>query len=333
MLSEKIDIVIPWVDHNDENWQKEKKKYEKNDSKDSRDIRYRDWGLLRYFFRGIEENMPWINKVHFVTWGHIPSWLNLKYEKLNVVKHEDFIPKEYLPTYSSHTIELNMHRITGLSDKFIYFNDDIYVIDKVNKNTFFSNGLPSDSAILRPNISAFRFSTSAIEANNLEIINTNYNFSKVLRQHRSKWFNIKYKRYLINSILLLPYRKFTGFLNLHLPNPFLKETFQELWDEEYDILNKTCLNRFRDGRDVNQWLFRYKQLVEGKFTPKHPVYGHAYSITNENSDIYNGIRKKTHKIICLNDNDVEIVENFEDVKKILQEHFNLILSKKSKFEK
>src|SRR5699024_2860722 len=100
----KIDIVIPWVDSDDINWQKEKQKYDNNNSRDSRDIRYRDWGLLEYLFRGIEKNASWVNKIHFITWGHIPIWMNQSHEKLNIVKHEDFIPKEYLPTFSSHTI-------------------------------------------------------------------------------------------------------------------------------------------------------------------------------------------------------------------------------------
>src|SRR5699024_12847127 len=86
-MKRKIDIVKPWVDINDINWQKEKQKYDNNDSKDSRDIRYRDWDLLKYLFRGIEKNIPWVNKIHFITWGHIPTWMNQSHEKLNIVKH------------------------------------------------------------------------------------------------------------------------------------------------------------------------------------------------------------------------------------------------------
>src|SRR5699024_9347878 len=130
-MNEIIDIVIPWVDNSDITWQKEKNKYENYDSRDSRDIRYRDWDLLEYLFRGIEINAPWINKIHFITWGHIHEWMDESHEKLNIVKHEEFIPREYLPTFSSQTIELNMHRIKGRAEKFIYFNDDIFIIDKV----------------------------------------------------------------------------------------------------------------------------------------------------------------------------------------------------------
>jgi|SRR5690625_217919 len=328
----KIDIVIPWVDSNDINWQKEKQKYDNNDSKDSRDIRYRDWDLLKYLFRGIEKNIPWVNKIHFITWGHIPTWMNQSHEKLNIVKHEDFIPKEYLPTFSSHTIELNMHRIEELTEKFIYFNDDIFVIDKINSELFFLNGLPRDAAVLRPNISAFRFSTSPIDANNLEIINTNYDFLKTLKGNFKKWFSFKYKKNLINTLLLLPYKKFTGFLNYHLPNAYLKQTFESLWEEEYEVLNRTCLNKFRDGRDVNQWLFRYKQIVEGKFAPRHPRYGKTYNLTNNNDDICEALTSKKDKIICINDNNIETVIDFEKEKNKIKEKFEMILPNKSTFE-
>ena len=70
-----------------------------------------------------------------------PSWLNVANEKIVVVKHEDFIPKEYLPTFNSHTIELNLHRIKGLSEYFIYFNDDTFILDKLQEKDFFKNGL------------------------------------------------------------------------------------------------------------------------------------------------------------------------------------------------
>ena len=62
-----VDIVIPWVDGNDEKWQKEKSKYDSSKG-DDREIRYRDWDLLQYWFRGVEKFAPWIRKVHFITY-------------------------------------------------------------------------------------------------------------------------------------------------------------------------------------------------------------------------------------------------------------------------
>ena len=98
----KIDVVLTWVDGNDPNWRAEKKKYDKSSTLiDEREVRYRDWDNIQYIFRGIENYMPWVNKVHFVTWGHLPSWMNTECPKLNIVNHKDFIPTEYLDRKST----------------------------------------------------------------------------------------------------------------------------------------------------------------------------------------------------------------------------------------
>ncbi len=91
---EGIDFVIIWVDGSDVSWQKEKASFS---GEDKRPSKYRDWGLLRYWFRGVETFAPWVNRVHFVTCGHLPEWLNTEHPKLHVVKHADFIPGNIFP--------------------------------------------------------------------------------------------------------------------------------------------------------------------------------------------------------------------------------------------
>ena len=70
------------------------------------------------------------------------TWLNTENPKLTVVNHKDYIPEEYLPTFSSHPIELNLHRIKGLSEQFVYFNDDTFIINAMQPEDFFKKGLP-----------------------------------------------------------------------------------------------------------------------------------------------------------------------------------------------
>ena len=102
-----IDFVVTWVDGNDPAWQQEKQKYTAVNA-DVRVNRYREWDQLKYWFRAVEKYAPWVNKIHFVTWGHLPEWLDTTNPKLNIVNHKDYIPEEYLPTFSSHTIELHL---------------------------------------------------------------------------------------------------------------------------------------------------------------------------------------------------------------------------------
>ena len=102
-----IDFVIPWVDGSDLEWRKNKNKYSGkiDEPVDITDARYRDWDILKYWFRGVEKYAPWVHKIYFVTCGQKPDWLNENHDKLVLVNHEDYIPHEYLPTFSSHTIE------------------------------------------------------------------------------------------------------------------------------------------------------------------------------------------------------------------------------------
>lgn len=121
-----IDFVITWVDGDDPQWINKFEYFSKLSEGDKRMVRYRNWDLLRYWFRGVEKYTPWVRYVFFVTEGHIPSWLNIKYTKLKIIKHSDFIPSEDLPLFNSRAIEVNLHRIPGLSEQFVYFNDDFF---------------------------------------------------------------------------------------------------------------------------------------------------------------------------------------------------------------
>ena len=79
-----IDFVIPWVDGADLEWKKSFNQYcpkEKQKLIDLSDERYRDYGLLKYWFRGVEKFAPYVRKVHFITNGQKPAWLNIKLGK------------------------------------------------------------------------------------------------------------------------------------------------------------------------------------------------------------------------------------------------------------
>ena len=131
----EIDFVLTWVDNTDPIWQEQfnfyKSKTPNANKSNAADVsRFRDWGLLKYWFRSIEMYTPWVRKIFFVTCGQHPSWLNTDNQRLVLVDHKDYIPKQYLPCFSSRPIELNFHRINDLSEYFIYFNDDEFVLKK-----------------------------------------------------------------------------------------------------------------------------------------------------------------------------------------------------------
>jgi hypothetical protein len=77
----KIDFVVLWVDGNNPEWRARYKKY-RTEQRPEDAARYRDWGLLPYWFRAVEKYAPWVNKVYLVTSGEMPDWLNWGHPKL-----------------------------------------------------------------------------------------------------------------------------------------------------------------------------------------------------------------------------------------------------------
>lgn len=326
----KIDIVVPWVDGSDEEWLKEKALYTPKTNSDDTIKRYRDWDLMRYWFRGIELFAPWVNRIHFITWGHIPDWLNTENEKLHIVKHSDYIPEQYLPVFSSHPLELNMHRIANLSDRFIYFNDDTFLLREVPESVFFKDGLPVDNVVEVP----LRFFPNGIDhiiGNDMTIINKNFNKREVIKKYASKWFSPKVPVAMAKNIYMLPVNGFSAFDNPHLPIPYMKSVLQSVWDKEYDILNETSSRKFRSSEDVNQWLFRYWQFVNGQFSQDKGVQGRFFSIGRDDSLIKKAILNQEYDVVCLSDDNVEI--DFEKERQFIKDQFEVILPQKSSFEK
>lgn len=331
MHPQEIDIVITWVDGNDIEWKERFQQYAPLDKDgDKRTIRFRDWGLLHYWFRGIERFAPWARKIHFVTSGEKPDWLNIDHPKLNWVKHEDFIPQEYLPTFNINAIETNFHRIKDLSEQFIFFNDDMFLISDISADAYFRDGLPCDFAVLDPIVPEVY---PEIFVNGILALNRHFDKKEVMHKHRSKWYNLKYGKWLPKTVLLSPWVKFPGILGTHLPQPFRKTTYEEVWDAEPQLLHKTGVARFRSHTNVNQWIFRFWHLAQGKFTPSMTLKtGRNFEITPSSiAEICETIQQQKCKQICINDT-VE-VDNFEEIQKQLQAAFESILPQKSSFEK
>jgi len=324
-----IDFVITWVNGDDPIWRTKFDQYSELSNGDKREIRFRDWGLLRYWFRGVEAFTPWVRYVFFVTEGHIPDWLDTNAPKLKIVRHSDFIPKENLPLFNSRAIEVNLHRIQGLSETFVYFNDDFFIIDKLKSSFFFKKGVPCDIAVLNA-IDGGGVSDAIIEE--LQILNRYYKKDNVIFKNIFKWFSYKYGFFVFRTLLLLPWPHFTGFYDPHLPTPFLKSTFYHVWGKAPKKLMKTSKSKFRTWGTVNPYIFRYWQLVNGDFIPMNPSKKASYiQLKDDNvGKVSRFIIKQKKSILVLNDS--EDINNFDLYKFELKKAFLKILPDKSSYE-
>ena len=337
MNDEKIDFVLMWVDGNDPDWQKEKNKYDAKSNADDSIVRYRDFNLLKYWFRGVEKYAPWVNKIYFITWGHLPEWLDTENEKLVIVNHKDYIPEEYLPTFSANTIENNIHRIKDLSENFVLFNDDFYLIDNVKKEDFFKNGIPMDTVSLNVHCPKKSLISQYFCINDVSIINEHFDFKKSMKDNWKKWYNLKNGGMLLRTIVLSKSPRFPGFWQHHLATALKKSVLEEVWEKEPEILENTCKHKFRETTDVNQWLFKEWQIASGNFVNRSIKFGKSYYIDRDGikaikDNMLKYIKKQKGKMIAINDGTMSS-EEFEDITNELDKAFETILPEKSSFEK
>lgn len=330
---ENIDFVMIWVDGNDPAWRKEKSLYDgSNDKGDDTEVRYRDWDNLQYWFRGVEKFAPWVRRIHFVTWGHLPPWLNTENPKLHIVNHKDYIPQAYLPTFNSHTIELNLHRIEGLAEQFVYFNDDMFITAPTVPEDFFKNGCPRDT-YAQDCIYFGKNSAGPFNGNNMELINSHFDKKQCIKKHFSKWYSPQngLKRIIKTSVLnIWPW--FPGIFYDHLPSNFLKSTFEEVWAVEGEILDKTCMDKFRNPSNCNQWLMKFWQIAAGKALPRSMKIGQCFHIKDRNfQELLDALSQGRYKLVCVND--TVNTANFEQQKQQVIDAFEKLLPKKSSFEK
>ena len=335
---QSIDFVITWVDGSDETWQQEKREtllhQGLSEKVDDRKERYRDWDNLQYWFRGVEKYAPWVRKIHFVTWGHLPKWLNTEHPKIHIVNHKDFIPEEYRPTFNSHTIEWNFHRILDLAEQFVYFNDDMFLTNRVCQEDFFKNGKPVDMLALQPDVANTDNPVMPyIYLNNAMVLAKYFDKRRNMKEQPGAYFHIGYPpMYFFYNMVELAFPRFTGFYTVHGPSPLLKETYRKLWSMEPELLHRVCSHPFRHKEDISQYVLREYQKLSGEFVPANVrKMCEYYDVEAYNKKLVKAICRQENKIVCINDSNHDI--DFEKAKNEINTALEQIFPERSSFEK
>jgi len=342
---EKIDFVVTWVDGGDSEWLAEKRKYLDAASSASSslaggeanaDCRYRDCGLLKYWFRSVEKFAPWADRVFFVTCGQKPDWLDETNPKLRLVNHVDYIPSEYLPTFHSDTIELNLHRIPDLSERFVLFNDDMFLLRPARPTDFFRSGLP----VLPCDLGLPRWIgcslASRVVVNNGGVLKLGLDVERLVRKNIWKFADVRalgFARAVKNVISFAVNKTWIPGTFGHLPLAHLKSTFEEIWRSQPKAMERTSRSRFRIDDGVSHWLACAWDMVSGRFCPSNEKrVGETFILGDGNCDrICAAIRSQAYRQICINDTDriSDPDRTFAEVAKA----FDSILPGKSSFER
>lgn len=339
----QVDIVIPWVDDSDPVWQEERAKYlgEFHENKKHLAHYFRDWDTLRYVFRSIEKNMPWIRKVHLITCGHLPKWLNLKAEKLQFHKHSDFFAEgTVLPTFSTRPIEMNLMNLPDVAEHFVYFNDDMIVTKPVDKSRFFTNGLPNDFFVMDIPRGGWLYDHIRVKEpysrtvrNAIDLLNKIFPISNTIKDRPDLFFDNSYPLgFKVRNRLFKIFGIYKWIIVNHHPQPYLFSHLKECSVLFQDRIKEVRKHRFRDYTDLNQYLYRYYALTSRNFSPHY--FGDGFCFVLASVKRYQKDRHYLYDktFVCLNDTPFLKENEYPELKKIVISDLEKLFPKKSSFE-
>ncbi len=333
---EPIDFVVTWLDGTDPAWQKDYSYYKGEEYKPDSG-RFRNWDFFRYWFRAVEKHAPWVRKVFLVTNGKFPDWINPNCDKMVLVKHSDFIPESLLPTFNSITIELFLHRIPGLSEHFVYFNDDFFLNADIDPDYYFRDGLPQDNNIesvfcTDPYDERDRFGINIQMFVDIAVLNRNFSRKEVIKKAPGKWLRQIGREGILTKLLLSRRDMFIGFEMRHCAQPYLKSVQYEVWEKEERMLMESA-SRFR--KDISLiFIYRYWQFATNKFSYSN-VKRHekAFPCKPEALDeITKTLNDPNIKCLCLNDSPLVNEKDYSIVKPAVLKLLSEKYPSKSAFE-
>ena len=292
-----MDIVITYVNGLDPEWQQE---YAKHTNTPIVEKRFRDWGTLKYLFRGIARNMPFIRKVHLVVSqpSQVPEWLNC--DEVDVVLHKDIIPAHLLPTFNCNPIEMHLHNIADLDEEYLYFNDDIFPLKPCQPTDFFRDG----RGVLGMSHHLFAFDM----------------FKQICRNSDSV---------AREALCLKPSRLFLR--PQHVCTPMLKSEVQEVYSAMKDRILQS-MTTTRSAKNLNQYLYLDYMYLKGKIINERLSKKHFSVGVVSAKKLRQFIESPTHKLTCVNDVQLS-EERYTELRQALIDAFERKLPNRSKYEK
>lgn len=271
-----IDYVVPMVFHDDPLWQQDirtaNRQYDENNLVDF--VRFRSWDTEHFLIRCVKKFMPFVRTIYIILARESQKKEWMEEEGVKVVYHKDFIPEKYLPTFNSCAIEMFLHCIPGISERFIYGNDDMFPLAPLTEGDFFEGDIPclhhgEKEFPSEPNI--FHLSCR----NGLNFVAKEFG-----KRYTDRWLK-----------------------GGHSLTPMLKETWEYLWRKGRGEISWS-ISPFREPKNFNQWLCPWWHHHAGNYIDKAPR--RAYVSTNKPiSDIVKVISDADVQIVCINDNECE----------------------------
>jgi hypothetical protein len=277
-----IDIVFSWVDGTDLEWQRARASRMQSyviGEGDDHEARFRQLDELRYALRSVHLFAPWIRNIVIVTDSPRPEWLADHPRVAVLSSAEFFADSSVLPVYNSHAVESQLHRIPGLSEHFLYSNDDMFFGREVGPEAFFSSG----------GVSRFIEADTRIGLGDPETSRSGFeNAARVNRALLQGRFGRTIARHLE-----------------HAPAPLRRSVLEELEAEFPAEFARTASSRFRSATDVSvtNSLYHYYALMTGRAVPQESMRVKYVDTTMRAGVAELGalLRRRDHDFFCLND--------------------------------
>lgn len=304
-----VDVVYTWVDGSDENWRNKRDIYKESCTEDSNETqfhaeatsesRFTSRDELKYSLRSLDLYAPWVRKIYIVTDNQIPHWLKIDHPKINIVDHGEIIDAKFLPTFNSNVIISNIHKIKGLSEHFLFFNDDVLLGANVTKSHFFS---PAGIAYVSPSNNRRPFGDPTV------ISEPHFNITRNIRRALEERFGVTISRAI-----------------KHTPHPMIKSVMEEMHKVFHEEFTETYKSRFRHHSDiVGDQLYHYYSQIIGRAVPGRLSYNYI-NIMNDAylNTLHQTLIKRNRHAICLNDAPVDGAIPIPDyeINKFLEQYY------------
>lgn len=292
-----IDVVYTWVDSSDEGWIADFNKYKSligGNIKNNSASRYEDRDELKYSLRSLYMyGSSFVRNIYIVTNGQVPRWLNTDHPRIHLVAHREiFKDKSALPTFSSRAINSQLHNIKGLSDNYIYFNDDVFLGRHVDAQHFFH-----PSGIMKVMLSKAQIGVGAPSIHESSPSSAGKNVKKLLYGS----FGVA----ITNKLR-------------HAPCPQNKALLKEISTRYESAVKETMFSRFRDVSDIElAGTFQHSYaLINGRSVETdYPSITVDISSKDSKGELDNILRRRAYDVICLNESDTP-----DDAKRVVDEN-------------
>ncbi|KUO03326.1 stealth family protein [Streptomyces caeruleatus] len=282
-----VDVVYTWVDGEEPAMRAKRAGYQERGiaeilDKETSASRYTSHDELKYSLRSLAMYADFVRHIYVVTDGQKPHWLDDSAEGITVVDHRDIFPPDVLPVFNSHAIETRLHHIPGLSEHYLYFNDDVFVGRRVTAEHFFHG-----SGLMKIPVSPLKIGVGKPHAEETATNSASKN---------------------VRRLLLAKFGRMTTNNFMHTPLPQRAETLRDLEELFPEDIARTTASRFRSPQDVAMTaplLYQYA-LMTGRGVPGKYSFRYVnISRPDAEARLTDLRRSRRFDFFCLNDVDVQ----------------------------